>query len=274
MPELQTLLYEEKNGVAWVTMNRPEVDNAFDTAMQNELRDVWRGLRRNDDVRAVVLTGSGERAFCSGIDRQDAIAPQLSGGGTSQVGHVSPTPYMFDDVGDLICPKRNDLWKPVIAAINGMACGGAFYILGESDILIASENATFFDPHVTYGMVSGFESIHVLQRMPLGETLRLVLLGSNERMSARRACEIGYVSEVVPLEELNERAGWVAERLAEAPVLAIQGTLRAVWGAQEMSREQALALAYAYVSMGTTQENLAEGQDKFASGERPKWRLR
>jgi enoyl-CoA hydratase/carnithine racemase len=272
--ELQTLLYEEKNGVAWVTMNRPQVDNAFDTAMQHELRDTWRALRRNDDVRAVVLTGSGDRAFCSGIDRQDAIASRLSGEDTSEIGHASGSPYMFDDVGDLICPKRNDLWKPVIAAVNGLACGGAFYILGEVDIIIASDNATFFDPHVTYGMVSGFESIHVRQRMPLGETLRLVLLGSHERMSAQRAHEIGYVSEVVPRQDLHERAEWVAERIAEAPELAIQGTVRSVWAAQEMSREQALALAYTYVGMGTTQENLAEGQAKFASGQRPKWRLR
>ena len=84
---------------------------------------------------------------------------------------------MFNDPGERINPKQNGLWKPVIAAVNGMACGGALYMLGEADIIIAAEHATFFDPHVTFGMVSGFESVHLLQKLPLGETLRLALLG-------------------------------------------------------------------------------------------------
>ena len=105
---------------------------------------------------------------------------------------------MFNDPGDNIGPKSCDLWKPVIAAVNGMACGGAFYMLGETEFIIAAEHATFFDPHVTYGMVAAFEPIHMLQKLPFGEIMRISLLGNYERMSAARAHQIGMVCEVVP----------------------------------------------------------------------------
>jgi len=266
----ETLGYEEKNRVAWVTLNRPDVLNAFNRQMQTELRECWRALRANDDVNAVVLTGSGEKAFCTGIDR----AEQFDAAGSKSSGSPGATPFMFDDPGKNVGPKSNDLWKPVVAAVNGMACGGAFYMLGEADIVIACDEATFFDPHVTYGMTSSFESIHMAQRMPLGEVLRMQLLGSWERMSAQRAHQIGLVSEVVPREKLDEAAGWVAETIARQPPLAVQGTLRAVWASREMARTQALEAGYTWVKLGTNAESLREGQESFASGERPTWRLR
>jgi len=180
---------------------------------------------------------------------------------------------MFNDPGDLINPKQNDFWKPVVAAVNGMACGGALYLLGEVDIIIAAEHATFFDPHVTFGMVAGFESMHLLQKLPLGETLRVALLGAHERMSAERAHQLGLVSEVVSADELLDRSLWVAEAIAAAPVLAVQGTLRAVWMAQELSRRDALAQVSTLVSLGTQYENIESGQETFRSN-RPEWRLR
>jgi enoyl-CoA hydratase/carnithine racemase len=267
----ETLLYEERNHVAWVTLNRPEVHNAFNIAMQRELQTLWRDLRGRDEVHAVVLTGAGDKAFTTGIDRSEILdaAPAHSA-----VGSAGEGPFMFDDPGTLIGPKSNDLWKPVVCAVNGMACGGAFYFLGEVDIIIAAEHATFFDPHVTYGMASSFESMHILQRLPLGEVLRLQLLGNHERMSARRAYEVGMVSEVVPGEKLSEAAAWVAETIAGQPPLAVQGTLRAVWAAQDQPRQQALAQAFAYVKLGNDADSLRQGQESFRSGERPEPRIR
>jgi enoyl-CoA hydratase/carnithine racemase len=180
---------------------------------------------------------------------------------------------MFNDPGENINPKQNDLWKPVIAAVNGMACGGALYMLGEADIIIAAEHATFFDPHVTYGMVAGFETVHLLQKLPLGEVLRMQLLGGWERMSAQRAHQLGLVSEVAPADELMDRALWVANAIASAPVLAIQGTLRAAWMANDLLRRQALEQVSSLVSLGTQYENIAGGQDSFQAA-RPEWRLR
>src|SRR5438105_1734448 len=159
---------------------------------------------------------------------------RAAAGGAPGVGGASSTPWHFDDPGENIGPKSNDLWKPVVAAVNGMACGGAFYMLGEVDVVIAAEHATFFDPHVTFGMTMCFESMHLLQKMPFHEVMRLSLLGSHERMSAQRAREIGFVTEVVPAAELRSAAEWVATRIASAPPVAIQGTVRSLWTAREL----------------------------------------
>lgn len=277
MDGFETLLYEERDGVAIVTMNRPEVHNAFNLAMQHELRKVWQSLRTNDDVRAVILTGAGEKAFCTGIDREEAVGgyledPDREFRSQESSGRVS-SPFMFNDPGTNINPKQNDLWKPVVAAVNGMACAGALYLLGESDIIVAAEHATFFDPHVTYGMVMGFETVHLLQKLPLGEVLRVALLGANERMSAERAHQVGLVSEVVPAAELLDRAFWVAAKIASAPALAVQGTLRAAWLAHDVSRREAIAQISTTVLLGTTYENMEAGQATFHSQrERPRIR--
>ncbi|MBV8161377.1 MAG: enoyl-CoA hydratase/isomerase family protein [Acidimicrobiia bacterium] len=271
MADYETILYEEKDGVAWVTLNRPDVHNAFNARMQRELRETWRSLRGNDEVRCIVLTGAGEKAFCTGIDRSEAMGGERPDDLT--IGSGS-TPFMFDDPGENIGPKSNDLWKPVIAAVNGMACGGAFYMLGEVEFIIAAEHATFFDPHVTYGMTAAFEPIHMLQKMPFSEIMRLSLLGNHERMSAQRAFQIGLVSEVVSVAALHETAAWAAGAIASAPALAVQGTLRAIWTGLELTRTQALEQAYGYIAMGTNQDSIAEGQAFFASGRRIDWRLR
>ncbi len=163
----------------------------------------------------------------------------------------------------------NDLWKPVVAAVNGMACGGGLYLLGESDVIIAADHATFFDPHVTYGMVAGFESVHLLQKLPLGEVLRMMLLGAWERMSAERAHQMGLVSEIVPQAELLERARWVARAIASAPVMAIQGTLRAIWMTHEVTRREALAQVSTYVALGHAVRQHRRGSGDLQGDPRP-----
>jgi len=267
---METVTLEVAGGVAWVTLDRPEVMNAFDARMQDELSELWRSLRGDDDVRVVVLTGVGDRAFCTGIDRAGIAGDGTAEGGVGFAG----SPFHLDDPGAKLGPKSNDFWKPVIGAVNGIACGGAFYLLGECDILVAADTATFFDPHVTYGMPASYESMLMVGRMPLGEVLRMQLTGAAERMSAQRAYDVGLVSEVVPLAELRDAAQRLADVIAASPTLAVQATLKAVWTAAELGRRQALDLGYAFVAMGMTDESLAEGQRRFASGERVEWRLR
>src|SRR5690606_9755493 len=121
------------------------------------------------------------------------------------------------------------VWKPVIAAVHGMAAGGAFYWLNEADVIICSDDAQFFDPHTTFGMVSALEPVGMLRRIPIGEVLRIALFGNDERVSAGRAYQIGLVSEVLPREQLWERAHVLARRLADKPPWAIQGTVKAIW---------------------------------------------
>ncbi|MFE3609495.1 enoyl-CoA hydratase/isomerase family protein [Streptomyces goshikiensis] len=241
-----------ESGVAVVTLDRERRHNAVDLETAAELASVWRGLRYEDAVRAVVVTGAGRDAFCTGIDRAVEV-PQPG------------SPYSVDDPLVAIGPKANDLWKPVIAAVNGMACGGAFYVLGEAEFLIASETAVFFDPHTTYGMVSAYEAVYMAQRMPFGEVARMSLMGTAERLSARRAHEIGLVSELTAPEELLPAALRAARTLAGFPTEAVQGTVRALWSAKRAALRQALDQAPALITLG----NLApERQAELFAGRR------
>ncbi|MFJ4711420.1 enoyl-CoA hydratase/isomerase family protein [Streptomyces sp. NPDC088785] len=224
-------------GVAVVTLDRPHRHNALDGPTITALVAAWREFRHDDGVRAVVLTGAGDRAFCTGIDRGLDV-PQ------------PPSPYSMDDPLLAVGPKANDLWKPVIAAVNGMACGGAFYLLGEADFAVADEHATFFDPHTTYGMVSAYESVYLAQRMPPGEVARLALMGAAERVSARRAQESGLVSEVTAPGGALAAAVRCAETIAAHPTEAVQGTVRAVWSATEAARSRAFAQAPHLIALG------------------------
>ncbi|WP_425830896.1 enoyl-CoA hydratase/isomerase family protein [Streptomyces fractus] len=228
---------DKGTGVATVTLDRPHRLNALDQATVAELATTWREFRFDDTVRAVVLTGAGDRAFCTGIDRGWDV-PQPD------------SPYSADDPLPTVGPKANDLWKPVIAAVNGMACGGAFYLIGESEFVVADETATFFDPHTTYGMVNAFESIHLAQRMPPGEVARLALMGSAERMSARRAHETGLVSELTPPGGALEAAVRCATVIAGHPTEAVQGTVKALWAAKEATRSHAFARAPDLIKLG------------------------
>ena len=273
MGSYETLLVTKDDGIAWVSLNRPAVRNAINKQMQAELHEVWHGFRYDDEVRCVVLTGEGD-AFCTGIDRAEAVSEENNAAMAAGNFPDYPTAWMYDDPGRDVGPKARDLWKPVIAAVQGMACGGAFYMLGETEFIIAADDAVFFDPHVTYGMTAAFEPIHMLSKMPFQEIMRLSLLGAHERLSAERAHQVGLVSEVVPRDELRERAGWAARVIADAPPLAIQGTMRALWTALQVPRSQAIDLANLFTRIGSDAATLKIGQERFTSGERPQWRKR
>lgn len=228
---------DKDTGVAVVTLDRPAKHNAIDLTMAGELISAWREFRRDESVRAVVVTGAGGKAFCTGIDRS-AEVPQPA------------SPYSIDDPLVAVGPKANDLWKPVIAAVEGMACGGAFYLLGEAEFIVASKDATFFDPHTTYGMVSAYETIYLAQLMPFGEVARMALMGTAERLSAQRAYETGLVSELAAPGEVLGAAVGCARTIASYPTEAVQGTVRALWAAKEATRAQALAHAPHLIALG------------------------
>jgi enoyl-CoA hydratase/carnithine racemase len=252
--ELTTIdLVVDDDSVATVTLNRPDVYNSFDPTMTEELAAVWHTLRTTTAVRSVVLTGAGEKAFCTGIDR-------------SSVPEFRFDPFEYEDPGRLLGPKSQGLWKPVVAAVNGMACAGAFYMLGEADVIIAADHATFFDPHVTYGMVAAYEPILLLRRMPFGEVLRMALAGNYERVSAPTAQQIGLVSEVVPQDDLLSSAHALAAIFAAQSPTAIQATLRTVWAAKDLPGLQGTDLGNLFLQLGTTTQTLLEGQDTFQAG--------
>ena len=143
-------------GVMTVTLNRPDKLNSFNEAMQAEFVRLWGEVKDDDDVRAVVLAAAGDKAFSTGVDvteRLDAESPFVD------LAH----PWAEnEDPGRKISPKRHEVWKPVICAVQGMCAGGAFYWIADADIVICSPEATFFDPHVTYGFVAALEPLSLI----------------------------------------------------------------------------------------------------------------
>ena len=266
-----TVEIDEAAKVAVVTLDRPEAYNAFSPTMQEELKATWRAFRSDERVNAIVLTAAGDTSFCVGIDRNEAEFTNMAGG--SRLYGTSNN-FMYDDPGDDLGPKSCDLWKPVICAVNGMACGGAFYMLAESDIIIAADHATFFDPHVSYGMAAVYEPMKMLQYMPLGEVLRMTLLGNHERMSAATAHRIGLVSEVCPADELMERARWVADAIASQPAVGVQASLRSIWAANDLGTTQALSMGPSLLTTGFDMAGMEEGNAAFSSGKRIDPRIR
>jgi enoyl-CoA hydratase/carnithine racemase len=229
----------DSDHVLTATVNRPEALNAFNLQMRREFAALWSHVKLEDSIHAVVMRAAPGRAFCTGADSKDLDGVLGSDNIWSQV-----------DPGEQLGPKHNKCWKPVITAVHGMAAGGAFYWINESDLVICSDDATFFDPHVTYGAISAVEPIGMTYRLPLGEVLRMALLGNDERISAQTAQRIGLVSEVVPLEQLWPRARELAGIIASKPPAAIQGTVRAIWESLDLNRTIALQTALKYCQLG------------------------
>lgn len=250
MNEYETVLFDVTDHVATITLNRPEVLNAFDQRMLDEFSVIWKRCRVDEEVRVVVLRAAGGRAFSTGVDRK-----------AGRTRH--PNPWSADDPGFFLGAKQNRVWKPLICAVNGMCAGGAFYWVNDADVVICSEDATFFDPHTTYGMLSALEPAGLARRIPLGEAMRIALFGLDERMGAQRAYSIGLVSEVVAggEAELWGRAQVLAERLAAKPPLAVQGTVKAVWDSLSMSPHAAreVPLVYPQLTNPTSQAEFTPG---------------
>src|SRR3954452_9909816 len=205
MTEYVTILYEvSADAVATITLNRPEVLNAFDRQMCEEIGDAWRRIKSDPSVNAVVLRAAGDRAFCAGLDISEPYG---------QPDDI----WNHEDPGELLSPKWQKLWKPVVCAVQGICTGGAFYFVNEADIVICSDDATFFDSHVTFGMVSAIEPVGLMRRVGLGETLRVALRGSDERVTAATALRIGLVTEVVDRAGLWTRADALARTISAHP---------------------------------------------------------
>lgn len=237
--EYQTIVVERTDdGVATITLNRPEALNSFNQQMREEFQAVWADLNDDEATRAVVLQAAGERAFSTGIDVKQGIE------------HPDNI-WAKRDPGEMLGPKSNRVWKPVICAVQGMAAGGAFYWITESDIVICSETATFFDPHVSYGMVAALEPIGLVHRVGVGQALRIALMGLDERVTAATALQIGLVTEVVPAEDLRTRAHEIAATIAAKPTSAVQGTVRAIWESLDVGRSAALERGLAYATIGS-----------------------
>lgn len=223
--------------VATITLDRPEVLNAFNRTMCEEMAQAWRIVKFDESVHAVVLRAAGTRAFSAGLDVKSSYG---------QPDNV----WNHEDPGEPLSPKWQKMFKPVICAVQGMCTAGAFYFVNEADVVICSSDATFFDSHVSAGLVCALEPIGLMRRVGLGETLRIALMGNDERISADTALRIGLVTEVVAPEDLWSRAHQIAATIAAKPPTATQGTVKAIWESLEKPYRAALDQGLIYTRLG------------------------
>ena len=214
---MDTLKLERRGPVGWLINNRPDQLNAMNAHMRDEFELAWRALDADPEVRDRAH-GRG-RAFQTGVDVNE-IATDGEG---MQRYRESVEQFDFH-----FTAWHNEVWKPVITAVNGICAGGGFHWIADSDIVIAASDAQFFDPHVSIGQVVSIEAIGLMKRMPVEAVMRMAFVGRHERMSAPRAYELGMVSEVVdPPERLRDAAQELAEKIARNSPAAMAATKRA-----------------------------------------------
>jgi E-phenylitaconyl-CoA hydratase len=254
--ELTETRYEKKDRIAYVTLDREAAGNSFNVQMCDEMAAIWKDFDRDDDCWVAIVTATGDRFFCTGVDVKESR--------TRPMGHVwLPVARIMEHLD-----------KPIICAVNGICCGGGLHFLCDTDIIIGSERAQFFDPHVNVGLVSGWEPIGLSRRIPLNYVLRMALQGKSYRLDAAEAHRIGLLTEVVPHERLAERAEEIArDVLANAP-LAVRNTKKAIMQGLNLGLDDALELSAYILKEVWGTEDMKEGARAFAERRRPEWRAR
>ncbi len=239
--------FDRTDHVATITLNRPDKLNAFNRTMCEEMAAAWRIVKHDTAIHSVVLRAAGERAFSAGLDINSPYG---------QPHNV----WNHEDPGELLSPKWQKMWKPVVCAVHGICTAGAFYFVNEADVVICSSDATFFDSHVSAGLVSALEPVGLMRKIGLGETLRIALMGNDERVGADTAARIGLVSEVVAPDDLWSRAHEIAATIATKPPSATQGTVKAIWESLDKPYRAAMEQNLIYTRLGNPlgQAELAE----------------
>ncbi len=246
----ENILFEKKNAIAYVTVNRPKVLNALNMATMEEMRQAFHEIRNNAAIRVVILTGAGEKAFIAGADIGElATRDPLTGKETTQRGQ---------DVLNLI----ENLGKPVIACINGFALGGGCEVAMACTMRLATENAKLGQPEVKLGVIPGYGGTQRLPRL-VGKGLAMQQLLTGEMITAQEAYRIGLVNEVVAAAELIPRAEAIAAKIIANAPLAVQYVMEAVNKGMEMSLSEGLYLEAVLFGVVCATEDKNEGTKAF-----------
>jgi dehydration protein DpgD len=255
--QLEFVRYEKRNRIAWVTIQRPEVMNALHPPANEELARVWDDFAADAETWVAILTGAGDRAFSAGNDLKWTAThgmPRMPPGGFG--GIVS-----------------RELWKPLIAAVNGVALGGGLEIALACDIIIASETARFGLPEPRVGLIAAAGGVHRLPRhVPLKIAMGMMLTGRH--VTAAEAARIGLVNEVVPPGELHRAAERWANEILECSPLSVQASKQAALQGLGRPLAEAMAAQYPLVQKLFTSEDVVEGPRAFAEKRKPVWKGR
>ena len=259
--ELQNVLYEVRNRIAYVTVNRPKVLNALNDQTMEELKYIFLDIRHKSDALAAILTGAGEKAFIAGADINElATQTPIEGKDRSRRGQH-------------ILSIIESLGKPVVAAINGYALGGGCELAMACTVRLASDNAKLGQPEVKLGIMAGYGGTQRLVRLVgMGRALELLLSG--EQISAQRAYEIGLVNAVFPQAELITQAeNFIGKMLANGPI-ALKLTLEAAHRGMQMTLEEGLNLEASLFGLICTTEDMKEGTKAFLEKRSPQFKNR
>src|SRR6184192_398420 len=244
------ILFEKKNSIAYVTVNRPKVLNALNMATMEELCAAFHDIKNDAGVRVVILTGAGEKAFVAGADigelnKQDPVEAKE-----------------YTHRGQAVLDLIENLGKPVIACINGFALGGGCEIAMACTMRLASDNAKLGQPEVKLGIIPGYGGTQRLPRL-VGKGIAMQLLLTGEMISAQEAHRIGLVNEVLPAAQLIPRAETIAQAIIKNAPLAIQYCLEAVNHGIELTQEEGLYLEASLFAVSCATEDKKEGTSAF-----------
>jgi enoyl-CoA hydratase/carnithine racemase len=271
--QYKNIIFEKQDKIAIITINRPEVRNAVDPATVDELARAFVELRDDPDLWVGIVTGTGDKAFSAGADLASASAMFSGGekGATSGGGQRMAMPG-HGRVYYGVC-KGLELWKPVIAAINGFALGGGLEIALTCDLRIAAEHATFGLPEVRWSLIATAGGLLRLPRaIPQAKAMEMILLG--QRISAQEALHYGLVNKVVPLDEVMPTALEWANRICENGPLAVRASKECAIKGLDMSLENAMRLdEYLLIRLMQT-EDIKEGPIAFLEKRKPEFKGR
>ena len=259
-PVVLTEVTEAKVGI--VTLNRPSVLNALRSQLLAELSLALVELDRNPDVRAIVITGAGEKAFAAGADISELNALPSAGRGTEQAR-----------MGQALTRQIERLGKPVIMAINGFALGGGCELAMAGDIRIAAQNAKFGQPEVNLGLIPGYGGSQRTTRL-LGKGAAMYLCLTGEMIDAAEALRLGLVEKVVPQAELMTEAKRIASLIAAKAPLAIAACKRAINNGAHLSIDDALEIEALEFGLLVDTEDIREGTGAFLEKRKPVWKGR
>jgi len=257
----EALLYVVHDGVATITINRPERRNALSWTVMSELRSAFEEAKADHEVRVVVLTGAGDKAFCAGAD----LTGMRADAGWAEV---------HDGRGELARLFRTmwELGKPIVARVRGYALAGGFGLCLACDLVVAADDAQFGTPEIDVGLWPYMITVPLVRSMPPKVALELMMTG--RRVSADEAMRIGFVNRVVPVDELDAAVAEVANTLAaKSPAIMKLGrdSFYAVW---DQSADEALRLLHSMLTITSATEDAAEGIAAFAEKRKPEWKGR
>ena len=256
------VLYEVRDGVATVTLNRPEAMNAIDPETRAALRDTWRRAAADDSVRCLLFTGAGDKAFCTGSDLKKTMPPKESFAELS-----------FGAVGLGNMTAGMELDKPIVCAVNGYAFGGGMELALACDIRIASSNAQFALTEVRLGSIPGAGGTQRLPRL-IGQSDAMLMLLTGDRMDAAEALRTGLVSRVVEPAGLMAAALVVARRIAANAPLSIRAVKRLVRQGLDMPLDKAIQTEHYVFGLLRDTEDRIEGRMAFQEKRTPVYRGR